>query len=490
MSVAINQKNLAVLPRDIAIPDYDRAKLTPGFLHFGVGNFHRAHMAVYLDRLFAQGEAHDWAIVGAGVRPANAEMREKLAAQDWLTTVVELDPEALTARAVCSMIDFLPIDPEPILAALTDPAIRIVSLTVTEGGYYIDAATGGLALTHPEIQADAANPDTPRTAFGLMIKALRERRAAGTAPFAVLSCDNLPGNGHLTRQTVVSLARLVDPAFADWIATNVAFPNCMVDCITPATTERELRLVEERFGVTDSAPVVCEPFRQWVIEDNFPGGRPPLEKVGVEFVDDVSGYELMKLRILNASHASICYAAALLGHYFVHDAMADPDILAFLRALQTREAIPTLKPLEGVDYGVYLDKVVARFSNPEIGDTIPRLAEDGSDRQPKFILPTVRDALAVGGATGGAVEGLALEVALWFWYQRGVDEAGKKIDIVDSRAADLKRRAEQGPEAFLANSEVFGDLATDPRFAEPFAHWIDRLNALGVRETLREYAVN
>ncbi len=484
VSVAINQKNLAVLPRDIAIPDYDRTKLTPGFLHFGVGNFHRAHMAIYLDRLFAQGEAHDWAIIGAGVRPANAEMREKLAAQDWLTTVVELDPAALTARVACSMIDFLPVDPEPILATLVDPRIRVVTLTVTEGGYYIDAATGGLAVSHPEIEADAATPDTPLTVFGLMIKALRERRASGTAPFAVLSCDNLPGNGHLTKQTVVALAKLSDPDFADWIAANVAFPNCMVDCITPATTARELGLVEDRFGVADAAPVVCEPFRQWVIEDSFPSGRPPLEKVGVEFVDDVTGYELMKLRILNASHASICYAAALLGHHFVHDAMADPDILAFLRALQIREAIPTLNPLAGVDYGVYLDKVIARFSNPEIGDTIPRLAEDGSDRQPKFILPTVRDALAAGGG----VDGLALEVALWFWHQRGVDEAGKPIEIVDSRATELRRHAEQGPEAFLANADVFGDLGGDPRFATPFTRWIDRLRAVGVREALREYA--
>jgi mannitol 2-dehydrogenase len=258
----------------------------------------------------------------------------------------------------------------------------------------------------------------------------------------------------------------------------------MVDCITPATTERELRLVEDRFGVADAAPVVCEPFRQWVIEYKFPSGRPPLENVGVEFVDDVTGYELMKLRILNASHASICYASAMLGHHFVHDAMADPDIRAFLCALQTREAIPTLKPLAGVDYAVYLDKVVDRFANPEIGDTIPRLAEQGSDRQPKFILPTVRDALK----NGTPVDGLALEVALWCWYARGVDEAGKPLDIVDTRATDLKRRALEGPAAFLANPEVFGDLGSDPRFAEPLARWIDRLGAVGVRKTLQEYA--
>jgi mannitol 2-dehydrogenase len=279
---------------------------------------------------------------------------------------------------------------------MTDPRIRIVSLTVTEGGYYIDGATGKLAVGNQEIRADAANPRTPKTFFGMIIKALAARRAAGVPNFAVLSCDNLPGNGDLTRACVTGLARLSDPGLADWIATEVAFPNSMVDCITPATTDRERNLVKEQFGLDDAVPVVCEPFRQWVIEDHFPSGRPPLERVGVEFVEDVARHELMKLRILNAGHASMCYAAALLGHYFVHDAMSDADIAAWLSALLEREAIPALQPLPGVDYLAYRDTVLKRFANPRIGDTIPRLAKDGSDRQPKFILPTLQDALDAG----------------------------------------------------------------------------------------------
>lgn len=487
MSIALNQKNLARLPAEIKVPAYDRSKLTPGILHVGLGNFHRAHMAIYMDELFARDEAMDWAIIGAGVRPANVEMREKMQAQDWLTTVVELDPAALTARIACSMIDYLPIDPVAIFDKLCDPQIRIVSLTVTEGGYYIDAATGGLAVSHPEIQADAKNPGAPRTIFGVMIKALAYRRAAGIQAFTVLSCDNLPGNGDLTRQTMADLARMSDPALADWIAANVAFPNSMVDCITPATTDRERKLVQDRFGVTDAVPVVCEPFRQWVIEDHFPAGRPPLELVGVEFVDDVSLHELMKLRILNASHASMAYASALLGHYFVHDAMADPDILGWLRALQTREIIPTLKPVPGVSFADYLDKVMSRFTNPEVGDTIPRLAEDGSNRQPKFILPTVYEALEAGGK----IDGLALEVAFWCQYCLGKEDGGKAILIDDPRAADLQRRAIEAktrPLAFLENREVFGTLSENTRFAEAFALWLGRLQKNGTRQTLRDFA--
>ncbi len=452
----------------------------------GVGNFHRAHAAVYLDQLFARGIGHDWAIIGAGVRDADNATRERLQPQDWLYTVTDLDPAALSVRVVGAMIDFLPIDAQAILTALTNPAVRIVTLTVTEGGYYIDATTGGLAVTHPDILADAAAPEAPQTIFGLMIRALRLRREAGSTPFTVLSCDNLPGNGHLTRQVVTSLARLSDPGFAEWIGANVAFPNCMVDCITPATSDRERALIEERFGIADRAPVICEPFRQWVIEDHFPAGRPALEAVGVEFVADVTGYELMKLRILNGGHASIAYAGGLIGHHFVHQAMADPDITAWLRALQLREAIPTLKPLKGVDYRVYLDTVIKRFSNTEIADTIPRLAQDGSDRQPKFILPTLRDALA----SGGAIDGLALELALWCRYCLGQAENGASIDLRDGQAGELRQRAiaaQERPSAFLDNESVFGDLSSEPRLVTAFEKWLALLRQRGTRETLKTY---
>lgn len=486
MTTLLNSAALAALPAGVSGPFYDRARLTAGILHVGVGNFHRAHMAVYLDRLFGMGEGQDWAILGASVRPGDAAMRDKLAAQDWLTTVVELDPKGLSARVIGSMIGFAPVEPEATIAAMADPAIRIVSLTITEGGYYVDARTGGFDATHPDMAADAAAPDAPQSVFGMILAALRRRRVAGTPPFTVMSCDNLPENGHVTQRAVVGLARLSEPDLADWIAAHVAFPNSMVDCITPATSDRERSLVAERFGLIDAVPVACEPFRQWVLEDHFPMGRPPLEKVGVEFVADVAAYELMKLRILNGGHAAIAYPSALLGHHFVHDAMADPLIAHWLDRLERREIMPTLSPIPDVSYDAYLATVTERFCNSAVGDTIHRLCLDGSNRQPKFILPTLADALAKGLPFGG----LALEVALWCRYCAGTDEAGQAIPPNDENASDLKARAlaaKADPAAFLANRTVFGTHGDDPRFVAAFSAHLDRLWSEGVRAVLAGY---
>jgi mannitol 2-dehydrogenase len=486
MAIELNTSALAQFPDTIGTPSYDRSALTAGILHVGIGNFHRAHMAVYLDRLFALGESHDWALCGAGVRAGDATMRERLEKQDWLTTVVELDPSGLTAQVVGSMIDFVEVDPSTTIAKMADPAIKIVSTTITEGGYYVDALTDGFDAKHPDITADAANPDAPKTVFGMAIKALRIRRDAGVAPFTFMSCDNLPENGHVAKRTVIGLARLSDPDFADWISANVAFPNSMVDCITPATSDRERAMVADKFGITDAVPVACEPFRQWVLEDNFPQGRPALEKVGAEFVEDVAKYELMKLRILNGGHAAIAYPSALIGHHFVHDAMADPLISEWLDTLEQREIIPTLTPIEGVDYQAYREKIIERFSNPEVGDTIPRLCLDGSNRQPKFILPTLRDALAAGAD----VYGLALEAALWCRYCAQVDEAGNEIAPNDDNHVVLRSladEAKQRPAAFLENTAVFGDLAQNEVFVTAFGKALNSLYENGVKTTLTAY---
>ena len=485
----LNKENLRRFSDAVRVPTYDRNALTPGILHLSVGNFHRGHMAVYLDELFEQGEDLDWAVIGASLRPSAVEMRKSLKAQDYLTTVVELAPSAISAHIVSSMVDFLPSDPLEILDVLSDGKIRIVSLTITESGYYIDAATGEFSADHPEMIRDAKSPDTPVSLFGVIVKALKLRRDTGIEPFTVLSCDNLPGNGDVTRQTIVGLASLSNPELADWIASSVSFPNSMVDRIVPATTDRERQLVKDNFGINDELPVVCEPFCQWVIEDNFPSGRPHLEKVGVEFVTDVSGYELMKLRILNAAHASMCYPALLLEHHFVHEAMEDPDILKYLKTLLTQEAIPTLKPLPGVDYDQYLDKVLERFSNTEIGDTISRIAEEGSERQPKFILPAVIDALAAGKP----VDGFALEIALWCRYCLAEDEQGNLIEVKDLKAADLFQFSESSKtrsDAFLDNIDVFGSIGKNAQFSEPFCYWLRYIHRLGVRAAIRKYAAN
>ena len=390
------------LPLNVAVPTYERSSLTGGILHFGLGNFHRAHQAVYLDQLFNLGEDHDWALVGAGVFDGEKKGRDILKAQDWLTTVVEQDSGHMEARVTGAMIDFLvPGDTEAIVARLADPSIRIVSMTITEGGYFIDAATGHFDAKNPAIIADGKTPEAPKTVFGLIIAGLKRRRAAGVAPFTIMCCDNIPHNGHVTMNAVCGLCELSDPEFMSWIKSNVAFPNGMVDRITPATTDREREIARTQFGVEDGWPVFCEPFMQWVMEDNFPQGRPALEKVGVQFVPDVAPFELMKLRILNGGHATIAYPAGLMDIHFVHEAMEEPLIRHFLAKLERDEILPTVPPVPGLALEDYYQLIERRFSNPKIGDTIRRLCLDGSNRQPKFIIPTIADRLKAGGGVTG-----------------------------------------------------------------------------------------
>lgn len=486
MAIKLRQSALNDLPPSVLTPRYDRSAISPGILHIGVGNFHRAHQAVYLDRLFNLGIDHDWALVGAGIRPGDAVMRAKLQQQDWLTTIVELDPDRLTAGICGSMIDFLDVNSDILIEKLADPRIRIVSLTITEGGYFIDATSGGLQMDHPDIQADIKDPTNPQTVFGILIAGLSLRRRRSVPPFTVMSCDNLPENGHVTRQTVIGLAHAMAPDIASWVEDNVVFPNGMVDCITPATSEREIKMVADCFGIDDASPVACEPFRQWVLEDNFPQGRPALEKVGVEFVDNVSPYEVMKLRILNGGHAAIAYPAALLGYDFVHQAISDPLIRGFLERLQTEEVIPTVPAVPGVEFDRYFATVKTRFANARVADTIPRLCLDGSNRQPKFIFPSIADRLE----RGLPVNGLALEVAFWCRYCAGSDEAGNSIEIDDHQAARLRDgalRARSDPRVFLEMTDIFGPIATDTVFKTCFDRALRLIWDQGTRAALSAY---
>ncbi|OCP02366.1 MULTISPECIES: mannitol dehydrogenase family protein [unclassified Ensifer] len=487
MTTKLSTAALDTIKAKAGVPAYDRSQLTAGIVHFGVGNFHRAHQAVYLDDLFNAGHDRDWAIIGAGVLASDAAMRAKLAEQDFLTTVVEQDNNRTGAHVTGAMIDYLqPGDVPAIVARLADPAIRIVSLTITEGGYFIDPASGVFNPTHPAIVADAQNPSAPKTVFGLIVAGLNARRAANVPPFTVMSCDNIPGNGEVTHAAVAGLARLFDPAFADWIDANVAFPNGMVDRITPATGAREIGIVADDYGIEDAWPVFCEEFKQWVLEDHFPLGRPALEKVGVQFVPDVAPYEHMKIRILNGGHAAIAYPAALLDIHFVHEAMEEPLIRAFLAKLEQDEIIPVIPPVPNTDLGDYYKLIETRFSNPKIGDTIPRLAQDGSNRQPKFILPSTADRLA----RGEDVVGLSLVSALWCRYFAGTSDTGRPIDFNDQSADRLHRAAlaaKDDPMAFLALGDIFGEVAQSDLFRRRFAHALKTLWEKGTRATLQLY---
>lgn len=477
---------LADLPADVARPHYDRTALTPGIVHVGLGNFHRAHQAWYLHRLMQDGQAFDWAIIGAGVRAGDAIMREKLLAQDCLTTLITLDPDVMSLEVTGAMTDFLPVadDNAPLIRAISDPAIRIVSLTVTEGGYYI-APGGGLDTRHPDIQHDIAHPDQPRTVFGAIVAGLRARHAAGHAAFSVLSCDNLQGNGDITRAVVVNLARATNPALADWIDTTGGFPNSMVDCIVPATGAKERALVQQ-YGIDDAVPVTHENFRQWVIEDRFCNGRPAWENVGATMTDDVHAYESMKIRLLNAGHQVLANAGELLSINTIADCMADPDISAFFAKVTRDEIVPHVAPVPGMTPLDYVDLITVRFSNPEIHDTTRRVAFDGLSRHAGFLIPTIRAA----SVSEKPVAGLALVEALWARMCAGMREDGSQIAPNDPEWDKLTACAlasRDDPAVWLQQSGLYGDLAQHDQFASAFCVTLKHLWNDGVRATLRAY---
>ncbi|MCP1199405.1 mannitol dehydrogenase family protein [Notoacmeibacter sp. MSK16QG-6] len=480
--------NMSALPHieSADVPSYDRSALKPGILHIGVGNFHRAHQAVYLDRLFETGRDHDWAFCGAGLMPFDTKVHEVLASQDFLSTTVAQEADSTTARVTGPMVEFVvPEDPQAIVDRLADPAIRIVSLTITEGGYFLNA-DGHFNATHPAIVADAKSPDKPSTVFGVIVKALQARRDAGQKPFTVMSCDNLPHNGRIAREAVTGLAGSFDRELADWIENHVAFPNAMVDRITPATGERERQMVREMFDIEDEWPVFCEQFSQWVLEDKFVNGRPALETVGVQFVEDVTPYEVMKIRILNGGHAIIAYPAGLMDIHFVHEAMENDLIRDFLTKVEEDEIIPVVPPVPDTDLNDYHQLTHRRFANPKIGDTIRRLCLDGSNRQPKFIVPSIVDNLE----RGKSPVGLALESALWCRYCYGETDSGAVIEPNDpnwDRLKEVAQAAKHDPSKWLAMTDIYGDLGKDKVFAKIFADWLESLWQNGTKVTLRQY---
>jgi mannitol 2-dehydrogenase len=413
-------------------------------------------------------------------------MQEALSAQDCLYTLVVKHPDgSLEPRVIGSIVDYLlaPDDPYRVVEKMAEPSTRIVSLTVTEGGYNLHPVTGEFDARNDTIQRDLEPGAAPATVFGLITEALSRRRQRGLAPFTVMSCDNIPGNGHVARKMFAAFARLRDPDLADWIEAEVAFPNCMVDRITPVTTEENRTLLAEQFGIDDAWPVVCEPFTQWVLQDRFADGRPPLDQAGVQLVDDVEPYELMKLRLLNAGHQAIAYLGYLAGYRYAHEVAQDPLFARFLLGYMDREGTPTLPPVPGVDLDEYKHTLLERFANPEVRDTLARLCAESSDRIPKWVLPVIREQLAADRE----IERATLVVAAWARYAEGVDEQGQPITIVD-RLADVltaaAKRQRDDPTAFLAQRDLFGDLIDNRRFVATYTAALDSLHTRGARVTL------
>jgi len=482
----LNLKTLSERPADVRGPSYHRGSLSAGIVHIGLGNFHRAHQAWYLHRLMEQGDAFDWAIVGASVRDGDLPIREKLLEQDCLTTLIELDPSGQSAEITGSMIDYVPIEDKnrALIAQMSDPQIRIVSMTVTEGGYY-QRADGQFDASHDDILHDAAHPDAPNTAFGAIVAALRIRRDASTGPFTCQSCDNLQGNGDILRQTVVGLAKLSNPELAMWIADTVTFPNSMVDCIVPATGSTELAMARD-YGIQDAVPVTHENFRQWVIEDKFCAGRPAWEKVGATLTDDVDAFEAQKLRLLNAGHQIIATAGEMLSIETISGTMEHPLISALFRKIEVDEIVPHVAAVPDMTPLAYVDLVERRFSNAQIVDTTRRVAFDGSSRHSGFLHPILRDALN----TETSIEGLTLVEALWARMCAGTREDGSDIEPNDPFWGDLTvaaKTAKDTPMTWISNTQFYGDLGADPRFAECFSRWLRLIWDQGTEAAIQTY---
>jgi mannitol 2-dehydrogenase len=482
----LNAETLARWRGRLPVPSYDRSLVTPGVVHVGVGGFHRAHQAMYHDRLMNQGAVLDWGICGVGVMPADRRMKQVLDAQDGLyTLVLKHSDGTYEPRVIGSIVEYLyaPDDPEAVIEKMAAESTRIVSLTITEGGYNVSDLTGEFDLTNPDVVHDLEPGAVPRTTFGLITEALRRRWIRGRRPFTIMSCDNLQDNGYRSKRVFTAFARLRDPELGAWVEREACFPNSMVDRITPVTTDADRAEVRERFGIDDQWPVVCEPYTQWVLEDAFTAGRPPYEQVGVQVVDQVEPYELMKLRLLNGSHQAMAYFGYLAGYRLVHEAAQDPLFQAFLLGYMDFEATPTLAPVPGVDLQGYKYTLIERFSNPQVRDTIARLCAESSDRIPKWLLPVVREQLA----NGGEIRRSAAVVASWARYAEGVDEAGQPIEVVDRLRDTLMRAARRqraDPDAFIANRDVFGDLVDQKPFVSAYRAALASLHQRGARATL------
>jgi mannitol 2-dehydrogenase len=481
----LNARTLKYWSGRVPVPTYDRALVTPGVVHIGVGGFHRAHQAMYHDRLLSEG-ALDWGICGVGVMPADRQMKQVLDAQDGLyTLVLKHSDGTYEPRIIGSIVEYLyaPDDPEAVIEKMAAESTRIVSLTITEGGYNVSDITGEFDAANPGVVADLAPGAVPRTAFGLITEALRRRRMRGLRPFTIMSCDNLQDNGYRSKRVFTAFARLRDPGLGDWVEREARFPNSMVDRITPGTTDADRVEIRERFGIEDQWPVVCEPYTQWVLQDAFTAGRPPYEQAGVQVVDQVEPYELMKLRLLNGSHQALAYFGYLAGYRLVHEAAQDPLFQAFLLGYMDKEATPTLAPVPGVDLEGYKYTLLERFSNPQVRDTIARLCAESSDRIPKWLLPVVRKQLA----NGGEIRRSAAVVASWARYAEGIDEAGQPIEVVDRLRDSLMRaarRQREDPDAFIANRHVFGDLVDKKPFVTAYRSALASLHQRGARATL------
>jgi mannitol 2-dehydrogenase len=456
-------------------------------VHIGVGGFNRSHLAVYLDDLLVRGDSDRWGEFGIGLLPGDKLIHDALTEQDFLYGHLQVDTDQESYRIIGSLVGHLyaPESSEAVLEKLSDPVCAIVSLTVTEGGYFIEDASGRFLADHEDVRHDLEHSDCPRTWLGYVAEASNRRMRLGHPPFTLLSCDNLQANGTTARTALLSFAEARSTALQKWMETNISFPNSMVDRITPQTTDDNRATIANRFGVLDLSPVVSEPFRQWVLEDAFIAGRPPWELVGAQMTTHVAPYEKTKMRLLNGGHSAIGYAADLLGHSTIAQAAADPQLHELLKQFLA-EVRPTLHQLPGIDLDAYTATIVRRFSNTGIRDQVARICSDGCTKMAKFIVPSLVDLLE--GKEFPRI--LPFVIASWLHYLRGYDESGRKLSISDPSLAHLKPFLDAGgEEAGLALSvrPLFGELAvTHPQLVIAVQASLDELRKNGVRTAVAQ----
>jgi len=487
--IMLNNENLAEISKQLPTPTFDRTSLKVGIVHVGVGGFHRAHQAFYTHLLQEKENASEWGICGIGLRKGDQKIHDVLQKQDGMYTLIIKHPDGnIDSQVIGSIIDFkLGYDtPKVVVDQMAHPDTKIVSLTITEGGYNFNPATGEFDFENADVQHELQHPNDPKTIYGFLTAAIKKRKEDGLPAFTVMSCDNIQHNGDVAKEMLLTFAQKQDAELAAYIEKEVSFPNSMVDRITPVTTQADIDYLENTYGLKDEWPVTCEPFIQWVIEDNFSNGRPEFEKVGVQFVPDVKPYEKMKLRLLNAGHSVLGLLGAIHGHPTINACMEDDLFVSYLRAFMDKEATPVLDKLEGIDLSAYKDSLQERFANPNIKDSVSRICSESSAKLPKFLIATIQDNLA----NGGSIKFATLVIAAWCYYSdKGQDKNGNPIEIIDAMQEQLHQAAsktQSDPLAFIKQESLFGNLINEDKFTSLYSDLVQKIYANpNIREIMK-----
>jgi mannitol 2-dehydrogenase len=485
--IKLNIKNLRKLPKEVIVPAYDRSEIKTGIVHIGVGSFHRAHQACYTDLLLHNPAEKDWGICGIALLDSDRKLIDTLVRQDGLYTLMITQSDGiLSARVIGSIIEYLfaPENPDAVLEKLADPVVKVITLTITEGGYNFNPATGEFQLENPSIQRDLNNPGKPETVFGYITQALKRRRERRINGLTIQSCDNIQHNGDVINKMLLAYVKEAEPGMIDWINKEISFPNSMVDRITPVTTRSDIEKLRSVYGIEDAWPVICEPFSQWVIEDNYSYERPGWDSVKVQFVQDVGPYEKMKIRLLNAGHSLLGFLGSLYGCNTIDEAVNTPLLRSILSEFMDKEVTPCLGKIQGINIEDYKTNLIQRFGNPNIKDQLSRICMGSSDKIPKFLLPTIKEQLE----RGGPIKRSAMIIAAWCRYLELAGTPGHEYEIQDNMRVILLRNAMSSiggdPLAFLKTETIFGDLVHSKRFVSNYLPLIKGLRKNGIEKTI------